>query len=426
MHIHITRGVAVTIAALGFLVPSIAFATVIPDPSAPQTPQPQFNFYCTPYTAPFASGGYYSPEDGATCSYYLPAQQMASSSIFLAVYKGTPGNATLVDYDYAALPPHSILQTSPNAWASPAAGDDFFSVAMGYDDFDGQVLPENNYLTGGGIDPGYPYVILSWRYGTPPPLTATADDQSITVGDPLPALTATITGFVSGDPSDLTGVASCTTTAADSSAAGDFPITCTQGTLASTQNHYTFGTFVPGTLTIAPAAPPSTGPTVTITNPIANQAYTKSDSVTLAVTITDDVPIVATTTLLNGKPFNPAQPIPFFLAPTGTSTITVGALDADGNSATSSISVFVTPPGGNQCYTDADNWWNLRWLWTSGDFYDVLTDCTNLNTYHQQRDNLQNDRNHNTDWDQQNKQISNNVESCNKDIESRVHGNSGY
>jgi hypothetical protein len=87
------------------------------------------------------------------------------------------------------------------------------------------------------------------------PLTVTAPSVSITAGQAIPALTATITGFKNGQTlatSGVTGSASCTTTATASSPAGTYPITCTQGTLASA--NYSFGTFTAGTLMIAPAA----------------------------------------------------------------------------------------------------------------------------------------------------------------------------
>ncbi|MFL6387045.1 MAG: MBG domain-containing protein [Terriglobales bacterium] len=82
-------------------------------------------------------------------------------------------------------------------------------------------------------------------------LTVTADNQSRLYGDPNPAFTYVITGFVNGDDiSVVSGTADCTTTATQASPVGAYPITCTVGTL-SAQN-YVFA-FVPGTLTINPA-----------------------------------------------------------------------------------------------------------------------------------------------------------------------------
>jgi hypothetical protein len=87
------------------------------------------------------------------------------------------------------------------------------------------------------------------------PLTVTADDQTRPYGSANPSLTATLSGFVSGETlagSDVTGTAACATTATSSSSGGAYPITCTQGTLDSAD--YSFGPFVPGTLSITKVA----------------------------------------------------------------------------------------------------------------------------------------------------------------------------
>ena len=82
-------------------------------------------------------------------------------------------------------------------------------------------------------------------------LTVTADNHSRLYGDPNPAFTYVITGFVNGDDiSVVSGAADCTTTATQASPVGTYPITCAVGTLAA--QNYVFA-FVPGTLTINPA-----------------------------------------------------------------------------------------------------------------------------------------------------------------------------
>ena len=73
----------------------------------------------------------------------------------------------------------------------------------------------------------------------------------MTLGGPLPALTATLSGFVGADTptsNDVTGSALCTTTATAASPIGNYPITCSVGTFTS--NNYRFATFVAGTLTV--------------------------------------------------------------------------------------------------------------------------------------------------------------------------------
>ncbi len=91
-------------------------------------------------------------------------------------------------------------------------------------------------------------------------LTVTANDQTIAFGGSLSPYTDSITGFVNGDaPSVVTGAASLSTIPATPTAAGTYPITAAQGTLAAT--NYSFA-FVPGTLTITKITP-----TVTWANP---------------------------------------------------------------------------------------------------------------------------------------------------------------
>jgi hypothetical protein len=75
-------------------------------------------------------------------------------------------------------------------------------------------------------------------------LRVAADNQTIAFGGSLAPFTASITGFVNGDaPSVVTGAASLSTIPATPTAAGTYPITAAQGTLAAA--NYSF-TFVPG------------------------------------------------------------------------------------------------------------------------------------------------------------------------------------
>ncbi|GAA3031594.1 PKD domain-containing protein [Actinokineospora globicatena] len=83
------------------------------------------------------------------------------------------------------------------------------------------------------------------------PLVVTANGKAIVAGDPIPALDATITGFVGG-PGGITGAAACTSTAAPKPPAGAYAITCTVGSLAAA--NYTFAEFRPATLTVTKRA----------------------------------------------------------------------------------------------------------------------------------------------------------------------------
>jgi hypothetical protein len=90
-------------------------------------------------------------------------------------------------------------------------------------------------------------------------LTVTANDQSRLFGQANPSLTSTISGFVGGETAAVvSGAASCSTTATASSPAGDYPITCTVGSLSAPG--YVFDSFVAGTLTVSYSRPCLTGP----------------------------------------------------------------------------------------------------------------------------------------------------------------------
>ena len=108
------------------------------------------------------------------------------------------------------------------------------------------------------------------------PLTVTATSPPpIIYGQPIPALTYTITGFVNGDTNSvITGTAVLTTTATSTSQPGDYPITFSTKTLAAT--NYSFN-YVDGTLTITPvgAAPPP------IISP-AGGSYTSTQTATIS------------------------------------------------------------------------------------------------------------------------------------------------
>ncbi len=106
---------------------------------------------------------------------------------------------------------------------------------------------------------GTPEVVITY---TQPTLTITANNQSMTYGGAVPALTASYSGFVNGDTAaSLTTAPTCTTTATSSSLAGHYAITCS-GTV---DPNYRMS-YVAGTLTIGQAA-------LTITASSASMTY---------------------------------------------------------------------------------------------------------------------------------------------------------
>ncbi len=124
---------------------------------------------------------------------------------------------------------------------------------------------------------------------TKAPLTVTADNKSRLFGQNNPPLTATLSGFVLGQnlaTSGVTGQASCTTNAMPFSPTGAYGITCTQGTLAAA--NYSFGPFVPGTLSVTSTGPCLSG---THTGPLtvkAGQAICTMPGVKLTGPLTID------------------------------------------------------------------------------------------------------------------------------------------
>src|SRR4029077_92466 len=88
--------------------------------------------------------------------------------------------------------------------------------------------------------------------------------QTKAYGAVNPALTVSYSGFANGDTAaSLTTLATATTTATTASAVGTYPITAS-GAVSGSGN-YTIA-YVPGTLTVTPAA-------LTVTAPNATKAY---------------------------------------------------------------------------------------------------------------------------------------------------------
>jgi hypothetical protein len=104
---------------------------------------------------------------------------------------------------------------------------------------------------GGAVDPNYTFVYVPGTLTVSQAvLTVTATSENMTYGGTVPALPVTYSGFVNGDnASSLTTQPTATTTATSASPAGTYPITPS----GAVDPNYTF-TYVPGTLTIGPAA----------------------------------------------------------------------------------------------------------------------------------------------------------------------------
>jgi hypothetical protein len=89
-------------------------------------------------------------------------------------------------------------------------------------------------------------------------------------------------------------------------------------------------------------------PHITVTAPAQGAHYFRNDSVVPQVTIVDPEgsSIASTSYKFNGSSVDPTKPLPFNLAPSGTSTATivVYAADAFGNATTSTTTFTILPP----------------------------------------------------------------------------------
>jgi hypothetical protein len=294
------------------------------------------------------AGGSYAPTAGGVCTYTIP--QTGNVKV-MGIFKGVVGSSTAVEAEAApAGSPYFSFILYPNPFGTPNPGDKYFAAAYSASTLGDAGNPNDalnvytyltSYLTTGQGTTSPDLTTLAWQWARSP-LTVTANNQTVAVGSPLPALTATVSGFVAPDTassSDVTGAANCITTVATTSTPGTYPITCTIGTLASA-NNYMFSTFVPGTLTIVDTIPP----VIVINNPQNGHSYLQNDVESIDATVTDNVAVATTTYTLNGVAVSQTQPLPFINLPLGTETLVVSATDTSGNVAYATSTFTLLPP----------------------------------------------------------------------------------
>lgn len=146
-------------------------------------------------------------------------------------------------------------------------------------------------------------------------LTVTAANSSKVYGAALPALTATITGYVNGDTqSAVAGVPSATTSATSASPIGAYPIVAGGGLSAA---NYTF-TYVNATLTVGAAV-------LTVTPAGASRVYGGSNSLSYTITgFTNG----DTARMVSGVPVVTVEAFPSSSPGAYTVTATLGNLSA--------------------------------------------------------------------------------------------------
>jgi len=99
----------------------------------------------------------------------------------------------------------------------------------------------------------------------PAPLTVTPFDTRATAGGPFPTFAYKVTGFKGGDTTAiLSGSPSCTTPATSASPPGQYPITCTAGTLSAPNYVVVSGPAATLTLTASTAPTGPTAPTASV------------------------------------------------------------------------------------------------------------------------------------------------------------------
>jgi hypothetical protein len=168
----------------------------------------------------------------------------------------------------------------------------------------------------------------------PAALTITADNHSVLLGQPLPKLTASYSGFVNGEtPDDLTTAPTLSTKATASSPAGTYPIIAS----GAVDPNYSI-TYVAGSLIIKNPVPALTGLIPAVS----------ADGQSLDLTLTGSDFVETSTLQMNGK----ALPTMFVDSTQLTATISVSAIQ---NLDSISLAVVNPEPGGGSSNVVAIN-----------------------------------------------------------------------
>lgn len=140
-----------------------------------------FSFYCPPYKFSFENGKHYTPTS-RSCIFSIPAEVRGNGNhIILALYYGTPGNATLLRnemlFDGSFFPTLVQVQDpgSFQFFPTPTEGSDFFGVVLPsgpYNDADKKypelVQFDTYFTTGASPAPHQNYRLLQWKWGSKP------------------------------------------------------------------------------------------------------------------------------------------------------------------------------------------------------------------------------------------------------------------
>jgi hypothetical protein len=244
-----------------------------------------------PITAVYAGDGTFP---GSTSGILNQVVNKASTSTVVAV-TGSPSYGQSVSFTatVTAVSPGSgtptgtvqfqvdgtNLGTPVSLTAGQAASASLSTLSAGPHTINAVYSGDGNFLTSTGANS---------LMVAPAPLTITADNKGKVYGAPLPALTASYSGFVNGDTAaSLTTAPTLVTTASPSGSVGSYPITAsgavdpnytisyvagtltvsqagTSTTVAANSSTSVFGEPITFTATVAPVAPGAGSPTGTV------------------------------------------------------------------------------------------------------------------------------------------------------------------
>ncbi len=146
--------------------PALANTTVLStNPSYGAQP---FSYYCQPYKLPFQSGYHYVATNGGSCVYSVPSS--VTGGLTIALYKGTPGNATFVSGDALSGAP-TLVQENSTGFGAPAQDQNYFAVVYGASTPGDASLFDASFRTGSStntLPPSNDYAIVQWKWGAKP------------------------------------------------------------------------------------------------------------------------------------------------------------------------------------------------------------------------------------------------------------------
>ena len=138
--------------------------------------------------------------------------------------------------------------------------------------------------------------------------------------------------------------------------------------------------------------PDTQAPVIVITNPVAGEKFTRSDTVFVTASVTDSSPIANVLYFFNGKQIDQSKPLPLKNAPLGTAILLVTAKDSAGNTGSTTIKIRIMP-GADTCIEDITDAFDHKLITGSKDFKAMFSDCKKIADREGDRGNYGNDDN---------------------------------